>query len=156
MTNNKSIFLGGLLVGALLLPGTPASADTKKHEEQHRWNNRHDEKWQEHHDRRYNDHFKRDFQHANRGHHNKPEIRKDFADIRGARKEVRQDRKELRSDYQELRKDRAELRRDIRNGASKQEIFQDRQEIRGDFKEIARTEESCSRTRPDWKQLAAS
>ena len=48
MTNKKSVFLGGVLVGALILSGTPASADAKKHEEQHRWENRHDEKWQEH------------------------------------------------------------------------------------------------------------
>ena len=123
MTSKKFVVLAGLLAGTLILPGIPASADVHKDRGSHRWRNG---------DRGKYDH------HANRGHHNKPEIRKDFADIRGARKEIRQDRKELRSDYQELRKDRAELRRDIRNGASKQEIFQDRQEIRGDFKEITK------------------
>ena len=72
----------------------------------------------------------------NRGHHNKPEVRQDFKDIRNARNEVRDDRRELRKDYTELRKDRLELRRDQRNGASKAEIMKDRQEICDDLLEI--------------------
>jgi seryl-tRNA synthetase len=88
------------------------------------------------HHEQHDKNYRRDVRHDNRGHHNKPEIRQDFKDVRNARNEVKQDRRELRRDHQELRKDRAELRRDIHNGASKQEIFKDRQEIRDDLKEI--------------------
>ena len=73
---------------------------------------------------------------ANRGHHNKAEIRQDFKDIRAARKDVREERTDLRNAYAELRKDRAELRRDIRNGASREEIRNDRREIREDLANI--------------------
>ena len=97
---------------------------------------------------RWDDHNRRDARHDirhdrrhdgrvdNRGHHNKPEIRQDFKDVRNARNEVKQDRTELRKDYAELKKDRAELRRDVRNGASKAEILTDRKEIQSDLKEI--------------------
>jgi len=135
MTNKKSIFIRGLLVGALLLPVASALADDTKHDWDHHWSN--DGK-DGHRGRAEKHYYRRNNQHDNRGHHNKPEIRQDFKDIHNARNEVKQDRRELRGDYQELRKDRAELRRDIRNGASKQEISKDRQEIRDDLNEISK------------------
>jgi chromosome segregation ATPase len=136
MTDHKTILAGGLLAGVLIC--APASADSHKFERQHRVENGHHEKWRANQNRRDDHRFVRDVPRDNRGHHNKPVIRKDFSDIRAKRKEIQQDRKELEGDYQELRKDRAELRRDIRNGTSQKEIFQDRQEIRSDLKEIAK------------------
>jgi hypothetical protein len=45
---------------------------------------------------RYDRHnYRHDVRHDNRGHHNKPEIRQDFKDIRNARNEVKQGRREL-------------------------------------------------------------
>src|SRR5215831_9967177 len=134
MTNKKSILIRGLLVGTLLLPAASALADDNKHDKNHHWS--HDGK---------NGHQDKG------GHHNNPEIRQDFKDVRNARNEVTQDRRELRGDYQELSKDRAELRRDIRNGASKDEIRKDRQEIRDDLKETRkdRTELQQDQTRLD-------
>ena len=111
MTNKKSIFIRGLLVGALLLPAASVLADNTKYEGDHRRGNNHDDKWREHHDRKDDHHarrekhdYRRDVRHDNRGHHNKPEIRQDFKDVRNARNEVKQDRRELRGDHQELRK----------------------------------------------------
>ena len=148
MTNKKSILIRGLLIGTLLLPAGSALADDAKHDGDHHW--RKDGK-NDHHGRGEKHYYKHNVHHENRGHHNKPEIRQDFKDVRNARNEVTQDRRELRGDYQELRKDRAELRRDIRNGASKDEIRRDRQEIRDDFKEIRkdRTELQQDQTRLD-------
>ena len=152
MKNLKNIILGGLVTGVLLVPTGPAAADTNNVSRHYQFRrNDHQGNWG-HYERRANyrgrgwDHYGRydrhDYRHNarldNRGHRNKPEIRRDFKDIRNARNEVKQDRRELRGDYQELRKDRAEIRRDIRNGASRQEIFKDRQEIRDDLKEIGK------------------
>jgi Ni/Co efflux regulator RcnB len=151
MKNLRKIILSAMVAGVLVVPAVSANADTKdgKAYSHSRKNDQHGS-WKSDQGRRdgyygrgrdqhgrYDRHsYRRDVRHDNRGHHNKPEIRQDFKDVRNARNEVKEGRKELRGDYQELRKDRAELRRDIRNGASKQEIFKDRQEIRDDFKEI--------------------
>ena len=117
MRNLRTIVIGGIVAGALIVPGIPAAADTKDGNGHH--NFRRNDKWG-HYDRRdsyhrpgsssnrrYDNHnYRRDLHHDNRGRHNKPEIRQDFKDVRNVRNEVKQDRKELRGDYQELRKDR--------------------------------------------------
>ena len=136
MKNLRTIILSAMVAGVLVLPGTSARADSKNEKDHHHFRKHdHDGKWKGH-PERHDKNYRRDVRHDNRGHHNKPEIRQDFKDVRNARNEVKESRKELRGDHQELRKDRAELRRDIRNGAGKEEIRKDRQEIRDDFKEI--------------------
>jgi hypothetical protein len=150
MKNLRNIILGGIVTGVLIVPVGPAAADTNNGSRHYQFRRSdHQGKWghyerrdgyrgrgRDHYSRDPKHDYRRDVRHDNRGHHNKPEIRQDFKDIRNARNEVKQDRRELRGDFQELRRDRAELRRDIRNGASKEEIFKDRQEIRDDFREI--------------------
>ena len=54
MKNAKSIILGGLLAGALIFPGIPATADAKDGAEQHG----HHRKWDGHHGRGDKHHFK--------------------------------------------------------------------------------------------------
>ena len=150
MKASTSLILAGLFAGALTLPATSASADPKNNGGHGQWQ-RHDDHGRQRNFRSHSDYhrgsdnnhgrferqdYRRNVKFDNRGHHNKQEIREDFANIRKERSDVREGRQELRGDYKELRKDRAELRRDIRNGASKQEIFQDRQEIRDDYREI--------------------
>ena len=150
MRGSTSLILAGLLAGALTIPATSASADPKNGGDHGQWQ-KHDEHGRQRNFRRHHDYrrgsdnhhgrfdrqdYRRNVKYDNRGHHNKQEIREDFANIRKERNEVREGRQELRGDHKELRKDRAELRRDIRNGASKEEIFQDRQEIRDDYREI--------------------
>jgi hypothetical protein len=163
MNRSKTLILTGLLAGSLAIPGIIAIADAKDGVENHGqhkgWENGHSQKFDRsehdrrdfghdqrdiHRDGRWDEHRKRPVNAAhrhdgridNRGHHNKPEIRQDFKDIRNSRNEVKQDRVELRKDRIELNKDRAELRRDLRNGANKAEILKDHQEIRGDLREI--------------------
>ncbi len=164
MNRSSKILFAGLLAGSLVVPGFFMTADAKDDFEnpgKHKgWDNPHSQKFDRsthdrrdfghqqrdlHRNSRWNDHrgyaVRRDFRHDrfdNRGHHNKPEIRQDFKDIRNARTEVRQDRRELRNDYAELRKDRRELRKDLRNGASPTEILNDRKEIRDDLAEIGK------------------
>jgi hypothetical protein len=164
MKRTNNILVAALFASGLGLAGFAASADAKdgvENQGQHKgWDNTHSKKFDHsthdrrdfghaqreiHRDGRWDDHrgkpvrqvARHDGRGDNRGHNNKPEIRQDFKDIRGARNEVKQDRVELRKDRVELNKDRAELRKDIRNGASKAEIAGDRREIRGDVKEIA-------------------
>src|SRR4249920_956926 len=130
MKNLRTIILSAMVAGVLIVPGTSARADAKDEKDHHHFRKHdHDGKWKGphgkrdgHHDR-HDKNYRHDVRHDNRGHHNKPEIRQDFKDVRNARNEVKEGRKELRGDHQELRKDRAELRRDIRNGASKEEIL---------------------------------
>lgn len=156
MKRTNILLLAGILTGGLIMPSLTVSAlakddqhERKENPGKHKgWEKQHDKKFDHsEHDRRdyrrgyWEDHRRRNYPRhdvrlSNRGHHNKPEIRQDFKDVRNARKEVQQGRVELRKDYTELRKDRAELRRDIRNGASKAEIMKDRQEIRDDMVEI--------------------
>ena len=122
MKHLRTIIIGGIVAGALIVPGISAAADTKAGNHDFRRNDKwgHYERRDSYHrpgssyNRRYDNHnYKRDVHHDNRGHHNKPEIGQDFKDVRNARNEVKSDRKELRGDYQELRKDRG------RNGASR-------------------------------------
>ena len=151
MKNLRTIILSAIAAGVLVVPAISATADAKdgrayshyrKHDSHGNWKGNQGRQYGYH--TRGRDHYgrydrpnhRRDVRYDNRGHHNKPEIRQDFKDIRTARNEVRDGRKELRGDYRELRKDRAELRRDIRNGASKAEIRSGRREIRDDLKEI--------------------
>lgn len=163
MNHPSKVLFAGLLVGSLMVPGIFSAADAKDGFEDHGqhkgWSKDHGQKFHlSSHDRREFGHHGRELHRSsrwdeqrgyrrdtryhdrfdNRGHHNKPEIRQDFKDIRNARSEVRQDRRELRKDYAELRKDRRELRRDLRNGASSTEILNDQKEIRDDLAEIAR------------------
>ena len=162
MKRTNKIILAGLLAGSLVLPSITVTANADEGHENHGqhkgWEKQHGKKFDHsEHDRRdlhrndrWDDHHRRDVRHAirhdrrhdgridNRGHHNKPEIRKDFKDIRNARNEVKQDRVDLRKDYTELSKDRAELRKDIRNGASKTEIAGDRRELREDLAKISK------------------
>ncbi len=160
MKNLRTIILSAMVTGVLVIPAVSATADNKDGKEYSH------SKWKGDHGRRtattdgiiaddMTITTRRDVRHDNRGHHNKPEIRQDFKDIRNARNEVKQGRQELRGDHQELRKDRAELRRDIRNGASKEEIHRDRQEIHGDLKEI-RSDRSRPSTRPDTAGISPS
>lgn len=165
MNRSKTLILTGLLAGSLAIPGIIVAAEAKDGVENHGqhkgWEKDHSKKfdrsqhdrrdfghnqrdlhrngrWDDHRGRPVNYSRRHDGRFDNRGHHNKPEIRQDFKDIRATRKEVQQDRAELRKDYAELRKDRMELKRDLRNGAGKAEILKDRQEIRDDLKEIAK------------------
>lgn len=161
MKRTNVIILAGLLVGGLGIAGIAVTANANEshgyprgetHGQHKGWQNNHSKKfdhsthdrrdfqrgrWDDQHGRDVRHDFRHDGRIENRGHHNKPEIQRDFKDTRAARKEVQQDRGELRKDYTELRKDRAELRRDIRSGASKEEVMKDRLEIRSDWKEIA-------------------
>jgi chromosome segregation ATPase len=153
MKNLRKIILTAIVAGVLVVPGVPASADSKdgnghhhfrKHDEHVRWRGHHGRRdgyrgrGRDHYRRYDRHHYRRNVRHDNRGHHKRAEIRQDFKDIRAARNDVQQNRRDLRADYQELRRDRAELRRDIRNGASREEIRRDRQEIRDDWREISR------------------
>jgi uncharacterized coiled-coil DUF342 family protein len=151
MKNLGTLILGGIVAGCLMTPAL-SSADTKNHNWQrnesravyhgrgtdsHQRYDTHNYRRGTDYNQKHNSHnYRRDSYHDNRGHHNKPEIRRDFKGIRNARNEVKQDRREVRGDYKELRKDRGELRRDVRNHASKDEIVKDRQELRDDYAEI--------------------
>ena len=163
MKRTNNILVAAIFAGSLGLAGFAATASAKDGVENHGqhkgWDKNHGKKFD------HSTHDRRDFGHAqreihrdgrwdnhrsqparqvarhdgridNRGHHNKPEIRQDFKDIRNARNEVKGDRVELRKDLTELKKDKMELRKDIRNGASKTEILNDRKEIRQDLAEI--------------------
>ncbi len=139
MKNLRTILTAGILAGSLFVPAVSAVANAKDRD-------RHDHERRDAYHRRVPDYrwrnkghdYRRDAYHENQGHHNKPEIRKDFADFRNARNQVKKDRQELRGDYKDVRKDRMELRRDLRNHASKDEILKDRQDLRNDYAEISK------------------
>ncbi len=128
MNRSKVVVLGGLLSATLLMPALPALADPKgksQHEErenhgQHKGWEKHQAKKFDHdeHDRRFYRRpdprqYRRDVRYDNRGHHNKPEIRQDFKDIHGTRKEISGDRVELRKDQAKLDAQRRELKSDL-------------------------------------------
>ena len=162
MKRTNKIIIAGLLAGSLVLPSTVVTVNADEGHENHgqhkgwekhpgkKFDRSEHDKRDFHRNGRWDDHDRRDVRHDihhdrrhdgridNRGHHNKPEIRKDFKDVRNARNEVKQDRVDLRNDRGELNKDRAELRKDIRNGASKKEIAGDRREIREDLTKISK------------------
>lgn len=153
MKNLRNIILGGIVTGVLIVPVGPAAADTNNGSRHYQFRRSdHQGKWG-HYERRdgyrgggrdpKHDYI-RDVRHDSRGHHNKPEIRQDFKDIRNARNEVKQDRRELRGDFQELRRDR-------RNGASKAEIRSDWDEIRKDRAELSRDQARLDAARRELK-----
>ncbi|HVH92401.1 MAG TPA: hypothetical protein VM783_13560, partial [Candidatus Acidoferrum sp.] len=116
MKNLRAIILSAMVAGVLIVPGIPATADAKDGDGHHhfrqsdrhgkfhgrrdlrhdRWE-RHDgrrdsrhSRWERHDGRHDKQHYRRDVRYDNRGHHNKPEIRQDFKDVRNARNEVKQ------------------------------------------------------------------
>ena len=129
MKNLRTIILSAMVAGVLIVPGTSARADAKDGKEyshfrktdQHgKWKGDHGrrdgyhERGRDQHGRYDKHNYRRDVRHDNRGHHNKPEIRQDFKDIRNgaSKEEIFRDRQEIRADVKEIGNDRRELRQD--------------------------------------------
>ena len=84
MKNLRTIIIGGIVAGAIIVPNISAAAETKAGNHDFRRNDKwgHYERRDSYHrpgssyNRRYDNHnYKRDVHHDTRGHHNKPEIR---------------------------------------------------------------------------------
>src|ERR687885_2667244 len=88
----KSIFFGGFLAAATVLPASAALADSAKHEERYYESSSHRPWWRDADEPRTKHPFRGQRRASARRHDMKRPLRKDFTAVRTARKEVQDDR----------------------------------------------------------------